>query len=295
MQTVVGYYDSVSKANKVKEALNSKGYNDVTVMDKSYSGSNTGTGTTGAGHDESMGTKIKNFFAGTDSDDDTHERYARGVNQGGAMVAIKTDDAHVDDAADLLDQHGATNIEGDDITGTGVYDAGDRNYGTGTGTVLADSNVGVGTSTPKSLSGDAAGYGDRDTRTDVSGSQSIPVVQEELVVGKRQVSRGGVRVFSHLVSENVSQDVNLHDEKVVVDRRPVDRAATDADFKPGERTIEVMATGEEAVVGKNSRVVEEVRIGKQGSDRTETVDDTVRHTEVDVERVDANDVNTKKY
>ena len=38
-------------------------------------------------------------------------------------------------------------------------------------------------------------------------------------------------------------------------------------------------------MGKRSRVVEEIRVGKEGSDRSEQINDTVRHTEVDVERV----------
>ncbi len=69
----------------------------------------------------------------------------------------------------------------------------------------------------------------------------------------------------------------------MVDRRAVNRPATDADFSTNPGVIEVNATGEEAVVGKRSRVVEEVLVGKEASDRTEQINDTVRHTEVDVE------------
>ena len=111
----------------------------------------------------------------------------------------------------------------------------------------------------------------------------IPVVAEELQVGKREVQRGGVRIYSRVVSEPVSESISLHDERVVVDRRPVNRAATEADFATGTGAIEVTAMGEEAVVGKRSRVVEEVLVGKQASDRTEQVTDTVRHTEIEVE------------
>lgn len=113
----------------------------------------------------------------------------------------------------------------------------------------------------------------------------IPIAQEELVVGKRQVDMGGVRVVRHIVEVPVTQSVDLHEERVVVERRPVDRAVTADDLAYGGQTIEVVATGEEAVVGKNARVVEEVLIGKVGSDRTETIQDSVRHTEVDVEPV----------
>ena len=42
-------------------------------------------------------------------------------------------------------------------------------------------------------------------------------------------------------------------------------------------------TAEEAVVGKTARVVEEVVVGKTATDRTETVTDTVRRTDVEVD------------
>ena len=50
-----------------------------------------------------------------------------------------------------------------------------------------------------------------------------------------------------------------------------------------ERTIEATERGEEAVVSKQARVVEEVGIRKDVDTRTETVRDSVRKTEVEVE------------
>ena len=69
-----------------------------------------------------------------------------------------------------------------------------------------------------------------------------------------------------------------------VERRPVDQAlgAVPADAFQ-ERVIEVRAMGEEAVVQKDVRVVEEIAIRKEVSDRTETVRDTVRETKVEVQ------------
>ena len=49
--------------------------------------------------------------------------------------------------------------------------------------------------------------------------------------------------------------------------------------------IELTATGEEAVVGKTSRVVEEVLVGKDTSSHTEAIHDSVRKTEVEVEEI----------
>ena len=52
---------------------------------------------------------------------------------------------------------------------------------------------------------------------------------------------------------------------------------------PQERTIEEIETREVPVVEKEGRVVEEVRVTKQGRDHTETIRDNVKKTEVEVE------------
>ena len=122
-------------------------------------------------------------------------------------------------------------------------------------------------------------------RLPVVESAVVPVVEEDLLVGKREVDRGGVRVFRRVVEEPVSEELKLHEEHVVFERRPVDRAVTDADLSNAGRTIELTETDEVPVISKVSRVVEEVRVGVVGSDRTETVRDSVRHTEVEIDSV----------
>ncbi len=114
----------------------------------------------------------------------------------------------------------------------------------------------------------------------------IPVVAEELVVGKRTVDQGGVRVYRRVIEIPVDESVTLHDEHVNVQRTAVDRPVTEADLAlQGARTIELTETAEEAVVSKTARVVEEVTVGKTESERIEHIHDTVRHTEVDVEEL----------
>jgi uncharacterized protein (TIGR02271 family) len=119
-----------------------------------------------------------------------------------------------------------------------------------------------------------------------AGDVRIPIVEEALHVETRQVERGGVRIYSHVTEQPVEQEVHLRDERVTVEHRPVDRPATQHDlaaFK--EATIEVSETHEEAIVAKQARVVEEVVINKDVQERTETIRDTVRRTEVDVEPI----------
>ena len=114
----------------------------------------------------------------------------------------------------------------------------------------------------------------------------MPVVEEEMVVGKRQVQRGGVRVYSHLAETPVEENIQLREERVHIDRQTVDRPATEADFSAfQEGTIELNETAEEAIVSKKARVVEEIIVGKQSSETTQTIRDTVRHTEVEMERL----------
>ena len=129
--------------------------------------------------------------------------------------------------------------------------------------------------------------GARDARatTGAGSTDAIPLSAEEITVSKRLVNRGGTRIRRYVVETPVSEDVTLHDERVVVDRRPVEagRAVEGGAFT--DRSIEMTETAEEAVVGKTARVVEEVVLRKEAVDRVETVRDTVRREEVEVERM----------
>ena len=114
----------------------------------------------------------------------------------------------------------------------------------------------------------------------------MPVVEEELRVGKREVERGGVRVESRVEERPVEKEVRLQEEHVRVERRPVDRPVGDAEGLFKEGTIEVTERAEVPVVAKEARVVEEVVVNKEVGERTETVRDTVRRTDVNVEEVE---------
>ncbi|HVG25731.1 MAG TPA: YsnF/AvaK domain-containing protein [Thermoanaerobaculia bacterium] len=112
----------------------------------------------------------------------------------------------------------------------------------------------------------------------------VPVVEEELAVGKRTVETGGVRVEKEVTARPVEENVTLHEERVTVDRRPVDRPVGAEDLRAFEnQTVEMRETEEEAVVEKRARVVEEVVVGKEAHERTEHITDTVRRSDVRVE------------
>ena len=185
--------------------------------------------------------------------------YAEGLNRGGYLVTVSNVPGTLyDQALGILDDEGAIDI---DERAEAWRQQGWAGY-------TADAASG--------------------TESTATSAEAIPVVQEELRVGKRDVSHGRVRVRSYVMEEPVNEQVNLREERVVLERRPVDRelGSTEAAFE--DRTIEAEERAEEAVVDKKARVVEEVALRKEADQRTETISDTVRHTEVEVEDDRAN-------
>lgn len=134
--------------------------------------------------------------------------------------------------------------------------------------------------------------GDRTQETGAAGIAAtgdtvLPVIVEELEVGKREIAGGGVRATSHVEEIPAEEEVTLRDERVDVERRAVDRPVSDIDAAFQDRTVEVTATKEEPVVTKRARVIEEIVLTKAADTRTETIRGTVRRTDVHVEPFDA--------
>jgi uncharacterized protein (TIGR02271 family) len=124
-------------------------------------------------------------------------------------------------------------------------------------------------------------HGIRDAKGE--GELKVPVIEEQLRVGKRDVPAGGVRVSTYVVTTPVEEPVTLREERVDVERRPANRAADDTAFQ--EKTFEVTAMAEEPVIAKEARVVEEVVVKKDVSQEKKTIRDRVRKTDVRVEPI----------
>ncbi len=266
-KTVIGLFDNNREAQRAVLELVNSGIprEDIGITSQDYiTGERTSSAATTVGDkDAGIGEKISNFFSSLFGGDDAEDAgyYSDTVRRGGAVVTV---DAEKDDIADraaaIMDRYGAT-----DVNERGAqYQA-----------------------------GGSAGAGARDrevSRADLAegGEATLPVMEEELQVGKRQVERGGVRVRTRVIERPVEEMVRLREERVNVERRPVNRPITDADLQAfREGTIEVTARAEEAVVNKQARVVEEVVVNKDVGERTETVRDTVRRSDVDVEEMDS--------
>ena len=228
--------------------------------------------------------------------------YEDAVRQGRTLLTVRTaDDAAAERVASILENCGAIDIEGDvdrdRSERRGVFGdeadspvAGIRERGN-VGNDESDEFGSPRVARPADLNRDID-FQSSDMRADTSrgpddlrqrDSATIPVKEEQLTVGKRKIEGARVRIYGRVVEKPVQQSVQLHDEKVVVERRPVDRSVSDRD-REAETVTEIRETREEPVVSKQERVVEEVVVGKTSDDHTETVRDKVRRTEVEVER-----------
>lgn len=206
-----------------------------------------------------------------DGDDIRH--YMRGVEKGYPLLVGTVDEANLQRTVDILDNHGPVDMRDGADLDSGAAD------------LTTDQSAGTGLSAAATGLRDVNETDDMDRRTGTAEQEEvIPIAEEELRVGKRAVERGGVRVRSYVVETPVEESVRLRDETVHVDRRKVDpnRQATDADFK--ERVVELHETDEEAVVSKQTHVTGEVVVRKDVEEREQTISDTVRHTEVDVDK-----------
>ena len=265
-QTVIGVFDTYDHAERAKQQLITRGFsaNDVQVRAHGSdlagtAGSSTSTtsATTTSGNDVGFMDSVRSFFSdlfGPDADDAGH--YSEAVRRGGAVVAVTvSDESRVDSAREALAATGAVDIE------KRVSEWKQTGY--------------------EGYRSDAAPY----TRDEIAQERArvIPVVEEELEVGKRQVDLGAVRVVSRMVETPVNESVTLREEHASIERRPVDRPASEADLANlRDESIEVRETAEKAVVSKTARVVEEVTVGKTATEHTEQVSDSVRRTVVDV-------------
>jgi uncharacterized protein (TIGR02271 family) len=181
--------------------------------------------------------------------------YAEGIKRGGTLVSARVEESLAETAVDILDDQGTVNM--------GERETQWRNEGW-------SGRLEQGGSSPSAESRAQRQEG------------TIPVVEEELKVGKRAVERGRVRVHSHVVEQPVEEKVTLRNERVSVERQPVDRPVSTA-TPLQDRVVEANVVAEEPVVEKRARVKEEVRLKKDIDQRTETIRDRLRHTEVDVE------------
>ncbi len=286
-QTVIGFFDDQSEAQRAVERLQSSGISRDRV-DVSRGSGATGAGTegttgfnpvSGSARDENSvrttsddrtvdqegrnTNKFTDFFnnlfgGGSDNDKDDADRYSHVAQKSNSIVTVHAQSREeAERAAEILDDCGAVDVD--------------------------ERAVQSGYNNTRSTEGSE--------RQDISGQSgtSIPRIEENLEVGKRMEERGGVRVRSRIVERPVEEHIRLREEHVNVQREPVNRPAGDADLRNlQDRDIELTESAEVPVVNKEARVVEEVRVSKDVNERDETVRETLRNTEIDIENTGSN-------
>ncbi|WP_245422272.1 DUF2382 domain-containing protein [Alsobacter soli] len=292
-RNVTAMFKSRAEAERAVQALTEEGFarEDIRMVEGNQSASGYNEEYSGSG--EGFWASLRDLFF---PEEDRHV-YAEGLRRGGYLVSVRTTPDTYERAADILDDEGTLDLDqreaawrsqgwsgyaGSDYAGTAS---------TGTSAPVSASSMGAAGSYGGPTSGSAT---DRMASTGQSGraEEVIPIAEEQLRVGKRIREGGRVRVRSYVVEEPVSEQVTLREERVSVERRPVDRElAGDIDpFK--ERTVELDEKAEQAVVAKEARVREELVVRKDVENRKETINDTVRRTEVDVQDERANKLGT---
>jgi uncharacterized protein (TIGR02271 family) len=201
------------------------------------------------------------------SDIEEHEAtvYAKAVESGGVVLTLRAEKEDVPRAMGILNQHNLVDVK-DRAVDAGIISKASA------ATIAAPAAVAAAVPTKPIVS-------------DLGKNEVIRLAEEHLEVGKRLVEQGTTRIRRFVTEKPVEAQITLHEEHAEVVRRAISDPNYTADVDWSDSTIEVLETSEEAVVSKTARVAEEVVVGKTGSDRVETVHDTVRRQQVEVERV----------
>jgi len=203
------------------------------------------------------------------------------IRRGGAVLCAQVPDEKFETVATVLD--GTEAVDFDEREAAWRREGWSGTAATGTATDTASSGIAGGTAATSTAATATTGTA-RAMRDTATTEERIPLAEERLVVGKRIVNHGRVRIRSYVVETPVEEQVTLREEHVDVERRPVNRGVQPGDDVFRDQVVEVTETSEEAVVSKTARVREEVVVRKDVEERVETVHDTVRRTEVEVQR-----------
>jgi uncharacterized protein (TIGR02271 family) len=300
-QTVLALYDDRASAQQVLEELRAAGYgSEFSLSDGGSSSSAASRVSTASG-----GSIRSSLFSSVSSDlgapasrtssltrlgvpENEAQVYSEAVRRGGVLLIGQVDDSHTPEVLDIIERHHP--VDADERAelyrqgGWTSYDASAADYDE---TAAAEERSRYSSGLSAAASGlrgvDAGGIG-TGRGIDSDREEVIPVVEESLRVGKREVERGSVRVRTRIIETPVEETVSLRDETINVERRAVSRDMADVPADAfRERTIEMTETDEEAVIAKTARVVEEVVVRKDVTEEAHTIRDTVRRTEVEVE------------
>ena len=285
-KTLVALYDTFTDAERVVQELIENGFSRSDIhMALEHTNSRTVRSSSVEWDTAYEGANLSDTLADLGVPYDEARSYAEGVRRGGALVVVESGDDRAERGMETLQRLHPVNMHERTTQwrqeGWAGYDA---NAITSTPTSRAATATRRAQEQVRSTA-HVSDKGASSRRIEGQEEVAIPVVEEDLSIGKREVERGHVRIYSRVKEQPVEESVRLREEKVTVERRQVNRPATEADFAAAEKeVIEITETAEEPVVSKRARVVEEVVVHKDVTERTETVRGTARRTDVDVQR-----------
>lgn len=245
-QTVIGIFNERDEARNAVQKLRSNGFLDANV-DASNDSILKEDSSFDRDEDNSIGDRIERFFRNLFENDEDSTRYTAAARRGYVVNVQATTAEEAMLASRILDDAGAIDVD-DDSVGGGLERSASGDINERSASLDTDLDT-----------------SDR-TASDTSRT-SIPIVEEELNVGKREVETGRVRVRSRIIERPVEQTLRLREERVNVERTPTDRPATESDFATSQDEIEIRTTAEIPVIDKEARVVEEVRLNKDVRER----------------------------
>ena len=297
---LVAIYPTLEEARRVSDRLLAEGVNpaDVRLTDAALTPGTRDAATIRETSDVSREPHHKGGFFdwlfASDVPDYDRDRYSTHLNQNRVAVSVRAVDQHWHDRIiAIMEEFNPIDIDEDGhsvtheraTTGTSTYAATSAQ----TTGATARTNVGTtGTGQAATARTDLGATARTDmqtrARTDMSREREevIPVVKEELEIGKRATERR-YRVKTYVVEHPVEKTVTVRDERVEIEHRPISGRTGDLRM-PQEREIEVVERHEEPFAEKRVTGQEEIVVRKEVVERPETVRGTVRETKVDVEK-----------
>lgn len=279
---VIGLYDQSNEANRAIDALKDAGFNksDIECIEKDEK-RDEDTGFFEGLFSKKGGDKLESedlTEMGVSKDDARF--YTKAVNQGRSLVIVRCAEEDTGKVRNILARFDLSNF-------------GQKEKGIDKGTrrgMEHEAGAGVG-HTERSLDG-GRGVEERRTEGMAMGEKAqrgeqekFQEVEEELHVGKREIKEGGVRVSTKVHETPVEEEIELRDESIDVERRSVDRPVQAGEDVFREESAEFVESRQEPIVEKETRVTEEVVVGKDVDERTERVSETLRSTEINVENL----------
>ena len=118
--------------------------------------------------------------------------------------------------------------------------------------------------------------------TDREGNVRLPIRTENLVATARPVTRGVVRIETHLFTDDITQQAPGSMNQFHMQRRVVGTTAAGHDIVMDGGTFEIPFFGEDIDVGRQVRVTEEIVIARDAVETVRRVSGTVRTSDVSV-------------